>query len=91
MKFGQFIEYNKRFVFKNHAESEAGRLVPALFLFFIALNLAYNKNKLNKTLDYCSRDMLLFNFIEKGLGIVFPPHFEYDFSRKMFLMFYFIN
>ena len=36
MKFGQLIEYNKNkyFFFKIHAENEAGRLVPDLFLFF---------------------------------------------------------
>ena len=33
MKFGQFIEYNKRKIFfKNHAENMAGRLFPAAFL-----------------------------------------------------------
>ena len=26
-----------------------------------------------------------FNFPEKGLGLVSPPHFVYDFSRKCFL------
>ena len=35
--------------------------------------------------------MLNFNFSEKGLGLVSPPHFVYDFSRKMFLMLHFIN
>ena len=30
-------------------------------------------------------------FLEKGLGIVFSPHFVYDFSRKMFLMLNSIN
>ena len=25
-----------------------------------------------------------FNFPEKGLGLVSPPHVVYDFSRKMF-------
>ena len=30
--------------------------------------------------------MLSFNFSEKGLGLVSPQHFVYDFSRKMFLM-----
>ena len=30
--------------------------------------------------------MLNFNFSGNALGIVSPPHFEYDFSRKMFLM-----
>ena len=27
-----------------------------------------------------------FDFLEKGLGIVSPPDFVYDFSRKLFLM-----
>ena len=40
----------------------------------IALNLAHNKNKLYKTFDYCSRNMLNFEFLEKGLGIFYPPH-----------------
>ena len=55
----------------------------------IALNLTYNKNKLYEILDYGSRDMLNFNFSEKGLGLVSPPHFENSFSRNMFLMFMF--
>ena len=28
--------------------------------------------------------MLNFDFLEKSLGIVSPPHFAYNFSRKMF-------
>ena len=28
--------------------------------------------------------MLNFDFLEKGLGTVFPPYFVCDFSRKMF-------
>ena len=32
MRFGQFIEYNKRNIFfKNHTEDEAGRVVPVLY------------------------------------------------------------
>ena len=35
MKFCQLIKYNiKNIYYKNHAEDEAGRLVPGLFLFF---------------------------------------------------------
>ena len=35
MKFGQVIEYNMRNIFfKNHAENEAGKLIPDLFLSF---------------------------------------------------------
>ena len=57
----------------------------------IALKLAYNRKNLFKTLPYWSRDMLNFDFLDKGLGIVFLPHFVYDFSTKMFLMLYSIN
>ena len=35
--------------------------------------------------------MLKFNFPEKGLHLVSPPHFVYGFSRIMFLMIYSIN
>ena len=35
--------------------------------------------------------MLNFDFLDKGLGIVFPAHFVYDFSTKMFLTLYSIN
>ena len=48
-------------------------------------------NKLYKTLDYWSRDMLNFDFLEKGLGIVTPLHFVYNFSWKIFLKLYCIN
>ena len=30
--------------------------------------------------------MFNFNFSEKSLGLVSPPHFNYGFSRKMFLI-----
>ena len=32
--------------------------------------------------------MLNLDFLEKDLGIVSPPHFVYDFSRKKCLMLY---
>ena len=35
--------------------------------------------------------MLNIDFLGKGLGIVSPAHFAYDFSTKMFLMLYSIN
>ena len=37
MKFGQLMERNVLFFFKNHAESEAGRLVPDHLFFKKAL------------------------------------------------------
>ena len=57
----------------------------------MTLKFAYNKNELYKTLDYSSRDMLNFDFLENVLGIVSPPHFVYDISRKTFHMLYSIN
>ena len=53
--------------------------------------MAYNKNNLYKTLHLWSRDMFNFDFSEKGLGKLFPLHFVYYFSRKMFLMLYSID
>ena len=44
-----------------------------------------------KTLNYSTRDILNFNFPEKGLRLASPPYFVYDFLRKMFLMLYSIN
>ena len=35
--------------------------------------------------------MLNFDFLEKGIGIVSPPYFVYNFSRKVFLILYSIN
>ena len=35
--------------------------------------------------------MLNFDLLEKDLEIVSPPHFVYDFSRKIFLKLYSIN
>ena len=43
---------------------------------------------LYKTSDYWSRDLLNFNFSEKGLGRVSPPYFVFNFSRKIFAMLY---
>ena len=56
-----------------------------------ALSLPYNNSKLHKTSDCWSKDMHNFNFSEKGLGLVSPTHFVYDFLRKMFLMLHSIN
>ena len=53
MKFGQLIECNQNFFFKNHAENEEERLVPEQF-----------------------------GFLEKSLGINFPPHFVCNFSKN---------
>ena len=55
--------------------------------------MAFNKDKLYKTLDldYRSSDMLNFHFLDKSLKKVSPPHFVFDFSRKMFFKLYSIN
>ena len=57
----------------------------------ITLKLAYNRNKLFKTLQYISRDILNFDILDKGLAIVSPVHLVYDFSTEMFFMLYSIK
>ena len=46
----------------------------------------HSESQLLKNDFICSRDMFNFYFLEKGLGIVSPPHFVYDFKRKIFLI-----
>ena len=41
--------------------------------------------------DYWFRDMINFNFSEKGLGLVSPPQFWNGFSTNIFLMLHSIN
>ena len=42
-------------------------------------------------MHYWSKDMLKFDFLDKGLGIASPARFVYDFPTKMFLMLYSIK
>ena len=67
MKFGLVSDF---FLFFKNALYEVARGLQLSFNIFRQLNLAYNKNKLYKTLDYRSRDMLNFDFLKKDLGIV---------------------
>ena len=78
-----FFVFLKSFVYGKSKYSAASfQYIP------IALKLTHNKNKLKKTLDYWSRDIPNFDFLEKRLRIVSPPHFVHYFSRKMFFMLY---
>ena len=103
MRFGQLTEYNKINIFLQKLCEKwplfvfwksFWKQVVSSFIYkniWITLNLPYNKSKVYKTLDYWSRDMFNFNFSEKGLGLVSPPHFVYDFWGKMFIMLHSIN
>ena len=96
MKLDQLIEYNKRkwgretssrplFTFWKSLKWGKRKLSAVSFQnISIAFNLAYIKTKVCKTLDYWSRDMLNFNFSEKGLGPVSPRDSLYGF-------FFFLN
>ena len=53
-------------------------------VYFDSAQHAHTIKKLYKNLDYCSRDMLDFNFSEKVQGVVSLPYFVHDFSRKLF-------
>ena len=78
---------------KNHAENEAGRLVPHFFLFHKkviykvkawSLVSIYIDSPLDKTLDYWS----IFCFSEKSLGIVPSPHFVHDIFYMIYHIIY---
>ena len=72
-------------------EVKASGLQLSFKIFWWSSNwLAYDKNKLHKTLDYWSKNMINFDFLEKVLGIVSPPHCVW-FFKKMFFMLYSIN
>ena len=91
-RWGRETSSRPPFIFKNRLISGKSKWPANKFQYIsIALNLAYNKKKLYKYLDYWSRDMLNFYFLENGLGQVSPPHFVHNFSRKMFLMLHSIN
>ena len=91
-KWGRWTRTRPPFVFQNSFISCKSKWCVTWFQHTsIALNLAYSKNKLYKTLDYWFRNILNFNFLEKDIGIVSPPHFVYDFSRNIFLKLYSIN
>ena len=57
----------------------------------MALNMQYNKNKLYKTDHYWSWNVLNFNFPEKGLKLASPPHFLFDFFKKLLTMLFSIK
>ena len=95
-KMGQRDKFQSSFFFKKKKGLIWGKSkwYAAEFQYIlIALNLEPNQNKLYKTLDIWSSDMFNFDFFfrKKGLGIVSPPHFVYDFSRKMFVMLHCFN
>ena len=83
------------FFFKN--QNEAGKK-KALYMrqkqvacSLVSIHFDSPQNKLHKTLDYWSGDMVNFDFLENCLGIVSPPHFAYDFSKKNVQMLCSIN
>ena len=82
----QFFVFLKSFILGKRKWSEAW-----FHYISIALKLAYNRKNLFKILHCWSRDMLIFDILDKGLGIVSPAHIVYDFSTKIFLMLYSIN
>ena len=91
-KWGRETSSRPLFIFLKSFVLEKSKWSAASFHYIlIPLKLAYNRNKLFKTLHYWSRDMLNFDILDKDLEIVAPAHFVYDFSTKMFLMSYSIN
>ena len=86
-KWVKETSYRPLFIFKKSLIWGLNKSSAAKFQYIlIALNMRCNKNKLYKTLDYWSRIMLNFNFLEKGLVLVSVSHFLYNYSRNIFIM-----
>ena len=91
-KWGRETSSRPLFVFQKSFVVCKSKWSAAWFCYIlIALKLVCNRNKLVKTLHSWSRDMLNFDFLGKGQGIVSLAHFVYDFSTKIFLRLYSIN
>ena len=83
--FGPLLVFWKSFIW-----DKSGWSAAQFQYILISLNLACNKNKLYKVLDYWFRDMLNFDSLEKGPGKV-SSHIVHSFSWKMFFMLYSLN
>ena len=65
-------------------------LVSVYFNKNLAINLAYNKNKLDKILDYEIEGYSQFWLFREGSGNTFLMNDRNDFLRKFFPVLYFI-
>ena len=65
----QFFFFKKSFILDKSKSSATW-----FHYILIALKLAYNRNKLFKTFQYCTRDMFNFDILDKGLSEFFLQH-----------------
>ena len=78
---------------KNLAENEVGRLVPDLYeakasvSTLVIMHFGSSQQRHKIKINCWSRNLLNFDFLGKGMGLVSPPHLMYDVSRKMFPVF----
>ena len=78
---------------KNLAENEVGRLVPDLYeakasvSTLVIMHFGSSRQRHKIKINCWSRNLLNFDFLGKGMGLVSPPHLMYDVSRKMFPVF----
>ena len=79
-KLGRLVPDLSSFFWKALDEVKVSAMVCSLVLInFDSPQVDIQLKKLYKTLDYWSRDMLHFDFLEKGLGIVSPTYFVFNF------------
>ena len=78
---------------KNLAENEVGRLVPDLYeakasvSTLVIMHFGSSRQRHKIKINCWSRNLLNFDFLGKGMGLVSPPHLVYYVSRKMFPVF----
>ena len=61
-------------------------LSTLVLIYFVRPWHGLSIKKLYNISDSWSRDILNLDYFQKGLGLASPPHFVYDFLRKIFLV-----
>ena len=81
-KWGREASSRLLFVFKKTFFGVKTSACNLVSIKFDSRQLSIQYKQTVKNLDHWSRVMLNFDFLAKGLGIVLPPRFMYDFSIK---------
>ena len=90
MEFGQLIEYNVGNILQKTCRKWGREASSDVYLFF--KKLLYEVKVWNyKTSDCLVCNMLSFDFLKKGPGLVFQPHFVYFCKKNIFHVIFLID
>ena len=84
IKLGLLMEYNQKNIFLQKSCRKLGTEISSrsLLIYLNGGRASGLRFKPYKMVNYSSRDILNFDFSEKGLGTISPSHFVYDLFKK---------